>query len=94
MPVGCLIGRTAAPGKEVITYAEHVTVRIGDVELRDQHAGVLQLRGLEKLYGMPMAGLLGYDFLSRFVVDIDYARRLAGNALEVVIPYEGMMAEV
>jgi hypothetical protein len=57
------------------SYAEHVTTRIGDVELRDQHAGVLELRGLEKLYGMPMAGLLGYDFLSRFVVDIDYAHR-------------------
>src|SRR5260221_10112021 len=57
------------------SYAEHVTVRIGDVKLRDQHAGVLELRGLEKLYGMPMAGLLGYDFLSRFVVDIDYAHR-------------------
>jgi hypothetical protein len=57
------------------SYAEHVTIRIGDVELRNQHAGVLELRGLEKLYGMPMGGLLGFDFLSRFVVDIDYAHR-------------------
>lgn len=57
------------------SYVERLTVRIGDVELRDQHAAVLELKGLEKLYGMPLGGLLGYDFLSRFVVDIDYAHR-------------------
>src|ERR1051326_3445402 len=54
------------------SYVEHVTLRIGEVELRDQHASVLELKGLEKLYGMPLGGLLGFDFLSRFVVDIDY----------------------
>lgn len=62
-------GSAAASG----SYVEHVTYRIGDVELRDQHAAVLELRGLEKLYGMPLGGLLGFDFLSRFVVDIGYA---------------------
>lgn len=55
------------------SYVEHVTYRLGDVELRDQHAAVLELRGLDKVYGMAVGGLLGFDFLSRFVVDIDYA---------------------
>jgi hypothetical protein len=64
-------GETAIGG----AFVEHVTFRIGDVELRDQHCSVLELKGLEKLYGMPMGGLLGYDFLSRFVVDIDYGHR-------------------
>jgi hypothetical protein len=54
------------------SYVEHVTYRLGDVALRDQHAAVLELKGLERLYGMPMGGILGFDFLSRFVVDIDY----------------------
>jgi hypothetical protein len=56
-------------------YAEGVTYRIGDVELRNQHAAVLELRGLEKLYGMPIGALLGFDFLSRFVVTIDYTHK-------------------
>lgn len=30
---------------------------------------------LERLYGMPLGGLLGFDFLSRFVTDIDYVRK-------------------
>ncbi len=64
-------GSSAASG----AYVEHVTYRFGDVELRDQHAAVLELRGLEKLYGMPLGGILGFDFLSRFVTDIDYVAR-------------------
>ena len=64
-------GETATTG----AFVEHVTLRIGDVELRNQHASVLELKGLEKLYGMPLGGLLGFDFLSRFIVDIDYVQQ-------------------
>jgi predicted aspartyl protease len=64
-------GSSAASG----SYVQHVTYRLGDVELRDQHAAVLELDGLEKLYGMPLGGLLGFDFLSRFVTDIDYVAK-------------------
>ena len=74
-PYGAL--QTIGGGETSIggSFVEHVTLRIGDVELRDQHASVLELKGLEKLYGMPLGGLLGYDFLSRFVVDIDYVHK-------------------
>lgn len=64
-------GSSAAAG----SYVQHVTYRFGDVELRDQHAAVLELKGLEKLYGMPLGGILGFDFLSRFVTDIDYVKK-------------------
>ncbi|HEX7136626.1 MAG TPA: aspartyl protease family protein [Vicinamibacterales bacterium] len=64
-------GSSAASG----SYVQHVTYRFGDVELRDQHAAVLELKGLEKLYGMPLGGILGFDFLSRFVTDIDYVKK-------------------
>ncbi|HEX3110360.1 MAG TPA: retropepsin-like aspartic protease [Thermoanaerobaculia bacterium] len=63
-------GSSAAGG----SYVQHVTYRFGDVELRDQHAAVLELKGLDKLYGMPLGGILGFDFLSRFVTDIDYVK--------------------
>jgi len=74
-PYGAL--QTIGGGETSIggAYVEHVTLRIGEVELRDQHASVLELKGLETLYGMPLGGLLGFDFLSRFVVDIDYEHR-------------------
>lgn len=71
-------GMTTIGGGSAATsgsYVEHVTYKWGDVELRDQHAAVLELRGLEKLYGMPLGGLLGFDFLSRFVEDIDYVHK-------------------
>src|SRR5258708_3565101 len=62
-------GDAAASG----SFAENVTYRVGGVELQNQHAGVLELRGLEKLYGVPIGALLGFDFISRFVMAIDYA---------------------
>jgi hypothetical protein len=34
---------------------------------------VLALHVLERVYGMPMGGILGYDFISRFILDVDYA---------------------
>ncbi len=64
-------GSSAASG----SYVQHATYRFGDIELRDQHAAVLELKGLEKLYGMPLGGILGFDFLSRFVTDIDYVKK-------------------
>ena len=54
------------------TYIEKVTLRVGDVEVRDQHASALPLDGLEKVFGLPVGGLLGYDFISRFVLTLNY----------------------
>lgn len=53
-------------------YLEKVTLRVGGVEVRDQHASALPLDGLEKVFGLPVGGLLGYDFISRFVLSLNY----------------------
>lgn len=45
------------------------------IELRNQHAAVLDQTGLERALGVPPGGILGYDFISRFVVEIDYAKK-------------------
>src|SRR6266404_5924295 len=45
------------------------------MELRNQRAAVLSLAGLEKVFGMPLGGILGYDFISRFVIAIDYEKQ-------------------
>lgn len=47
---------------------------IAGVELQNQHVGLIDLSGLESVYGMQMGGLLGYDFLRRFVTEIDYEK--------------------
>jgi len=53
-------------------FTEVARLRIGGVELLNQRNGVIDLSGLEKIYGMPMGGILGYDFFSRFVVSVNY----------------------
>lgn len=75
-------------------YIQSINLRVGGVELRGQHAGTLPMEGLEKVMGVPLGGLLGYDFISRFVVVVDYAR----NRLEFSDPktfhYQGTGAAI
>ena len=59
-----------------VQYADVASLAIGDAEILNQRNAVIDLSGLEKIYGKPMAGLLGYDFISRFVVRVDYGRKM------------------
>ena len=54
------------------SFASGATFTFLGMELNNQHVGLLDQTGLEKALGVPLGGLLGYDFLSRFVVEIDY----------------------
>jgi hypothetical protein len=53
-------------------YAAEATLTLPGVELRNQHVSAIDQTGLERALGVKLGGLLGYDFISRFVVDIDY----------------------
>jgi hypothetical protein len=53
-------------------FADVSRLEIGGVTLLNQRDGVIDLSGLERIYGMPMGGLLGYDFYSRFIVRVSY----------------------
>jgi hypothetical protein len=58
-------------------YARDVTFSLADnVVLANQHAATFDATGLERALGVPNGGLLGYDFISRFVVEIDYQKKL------------------
>jgi hypothetical protein len=59
-------------GPAEMSLAAGATFTFPGVELRDQHVSVLDQSGLERALGIPLGGLLGYDFLSRFVIEIDY----------------------
>lgn len=64
---------TGGGGAAATRYADGVTFALpGGVELVDQKAVTLDLSGLERAWGVPIGGILGYDFLSRFVVEVDH----------------------
>ncbi len=67
---------TGGGGTAEYDYAEGATFTLPGVELRRQHVAVLDQSGLERALGMPLGGILGYDFISRFVVEIDYDTKL------------------
>jgi hypothetical protein len=74
----------AAPGGSVQRATiTGVRFTVGPVEVRDPTvSAVRDLDGLAPLVGHRIDGILGFDFLSRFAVTIDYA----GRAVELVEP--------
>ncbi len=65
-------------GEETITGAigSNVSLRISDLELRQKEIDVEPVNAaLSAAEGRNVDGLLGYDFLSHFVVEIDYINR-------------------
>jgi hypothetical protein len=65
----------AGGGDVTVGYVPHVTYAIGEASVRDQIVSAIPLDPLEAPLGRKLDGILGYDFLSRFVVEIDYAHR-------------------
>jgi hypothetical protein len=53
-------------------YAAGATFTLPGVELRNQHVSAIDQTGLERALGVKLGGMLGYDFISRFVMEIDY----------------------
>lgn len=70
-------GRTTGGGGQgASTYTRIASLTMPGVEVRNQHALVLDLSGLERAWGVPIGGILGYDFISRFVIEIDHERKI------------------
>ncbi|HZU41993.1 MAG TPA: retropepsin-like aspartic protease, partial [Terriglobales bacterium] len=67
---------TGGGGTAEYDYVAGVTLTAPGVELRNQHVAAMDDAGLEAALGVPLGGLLGYDFISRFVIDIDYEKKL------------------
>jgi len=62
----------AGGGDVTVGYVPHVTYAVGDATLKDQIVSAIPLDSLEGPLGRKLDGILGYDFLSRFVVELDY----------------------
>ncbi|MBV8760282.1 MAG: retropepsin-like domain-containing protein [Deltaproteobacteria bacterium] len=65
----------AGGGDVTVGYVPHVTYAVGGAVIRDQIVSAINLDDLEKPLGRKLDGILGYDFLSRFVVELDYGRK-------------------
>lgn len=63
----------AGGGDVVLSFVRGVTTTVGGAVTRDQIVVAVDLDHLEEPLQRPLDGILGYDFLSRFVVEIDYA---------------------
>lgn len=66
---------TGGGGSTGFAFTHVARLDVGGASLLGQRNGVIDVSGLERIYGMPMGGVLGYDFASRFVVVVDYGKR-------------------
>jgi predicted aspartyl protease len=67
---------TGAGGGDVtLSFVPGVTTQVGDAKISDQIVVAIPLDHLEEPLKRPLDGILGYDFFSRFVVELDYANK-------------------
>lgn len=69
---GKIEGRGAGEGSVEVNLIPDVSVTLPGVELDGQTVAALPLGDIEARMGRAVDGILGYDFISRFVVEIDY----------------------
>src|SRR5262249_44034989 len=75
-------GADGGEGSLNFAFAKGVAIDVGDLRFAPDHVAVTSLAVAEKILGHPMDGVLGGDFIGRYVVDIDYA----GNTLTLHDP--------
>jgi hypothetical protein len=63
---------TGGGNSAVYAYSAGATFTLPGVELRNQHVASIDQTGLEQALGVKFGGILGYDFISRFVIEVDY----------------------
>lgn len=57
-------------------YAKDTSFEGAGWALHNQHVATIEQTGLERALGVPFGGILGYDWISRYVVEIDYEKKL------------------
>ncbi len=73
-----------------ISFVELPPFRVANIEFDEQKAASLNLRDiLYKAFGLHTVGILGFDFLSRFVTKIDYANELISFYDPQAFEYDG-----
>lgn len=70
--------QAAGGGEELVDFgvARNVSFALQDAKFVLSEVGVLPLDFSSNIPGQKIAGILGYDFISRFVLEIDYEARV------------------
>jgi hypothetical protein len=77
-------------GKTVkVAFVEIPAFSVAGIEFDPQQGAALPISGLFKKGGIDVVGILGYDFLSRFVTRIDFANKLISFYHPDDFKYEG-----
>lgn len=78
LPARGLVEARGAGGSEPARFVDVDRLTLPGVEVTNQTLVMLPLDGLRAAFTVPIDGILGYDFLSRFAVEVDYpGERLA-----------------
>jgi len=73
---GQIEGRGAGEGSTNVSVIPGASFELPGVELINQTIMSIPLKSIEPFEGRVIDGVLGYDLISRFVVEIDYAGRM------------------
>jgi len=72
---GSLAGQGAG-GTVEATFTRLPPFRVANIQFREQTVAVMDMNELIRRVGVDMVGILGFDFLSRFVTRVDFANEL------------------
>jgi predicted aspartyl protease len=71
--IGAKEGQSAG-GKVSVSLAKVDSLAVGETKLEDVDVGIVDLSQIAKTIGAPIDGDLGYNFLNRFQITIDYGQ--------------------
>jgi predicted aspartyl protease len=66
-----------------------VSLSVPGVRVLNQTLAALPIEGISPLLGRPIAGIIGYDFINQFVVEVDYDAKVINLYAPVSYRYSG-----
>ena len=76
------------------SFAVLPSFRLPGIEFEEQTAAVIDMSSLNRVLDLEIAGILGFDFLSRFVTRIDYAAETISLYDPEIFEYQGDGQEI
>jgi Aspartyl protease len=80
---------SGAGGEQAAVLTSGVSLDISGIRLSNQDIPALDFQRLEKSIGRAIDGMLGYDFIRRFVVEVDYEALVLKIHNSVAYRYQG-----
>jgi hypothetical protein len=78
-----------AGGTVDVSFTTMPPFRVEGIEFQEQTVAVIDMTELTRRIGLDIVGILGFDFLSRFVTKVDYANELVSFYAPETFEYKG-----